>query len=133
MTMDKYREIVEHLDVGKKVKRLDAELDGDPATGAPGLRAAFFETYRDTLSQERLVAIREKMVVPPAQQRMAAEDLERARYQASSLRSTLAFLAEQIAATEAELATARAVGAGGIVMDEDAGPATLTPLQEETA
>lgn len=120
-TLDMYRELVERLQPADKIKRLETELNGDPATGALGLKGAFFATYRDCLSQERLVRMRSEMKLPPGiQQELADQDLEKAMYQLESQRLGLAFLAEQIERVEGELAAASKIGTGEIALAAEA-------------
>jgi hypothetical protein len=121
---NKYQELIERMDVGKRVKRLEAELDGDPTTGSVGLRAAFFATFRDLKAQERLVQSRAAMVVPPEQAQLAKDDMTRADYQRRSLEAALDYLAEQIKGVEDELAAASKIGSGA---DSEPGPIAEAP------
>lgn len=124
MNRTRIQEMIERLDPTAKVKRLETELDGDTATGAIGLRAALFQTYRDLRAQERLVEARELLVVPERQAQLAKDDLQRADYQRRSLEMTVQYLADQIESVEHELAAALKIGSGET---SEPGPIAETP------
>jgi hypothetical protein len=117
------RGIIERIDLTQKVKRLKEELDGDPATGAPGLRGAYFNTYRDIHAQERLITARSKMQVPPTQQAMADADMERSLYQLASLKAGLEYIGESIIIVEDELDAASKIGLGNAELETPESPA----------